>query len=112
VRQRVPLTVCPLSNVRLRAVDTLDRHPLAAMLAAGILCTVNSDDPAYFGGYAEDNFDAVRGALTLSDDQLRELARNSFHAAFLEHDEPRRARYLAEVEAYEFPSPPGPSETR
>ncbi|MEU9191208.1 adenosine deaminase [Streptomyces sp. NPDC048484] len=103
VRDRVPLTVCPLSNVRLRAVDVLVEHPLPAMLDAGLLCTVNSDDPAYFGGYAGDNFHAVRAELGLSPEQLRELARNSFVASFLEHDEERRARYIAEVEAYEFP---------
>ncbi|MFH8463542.1 adenosine deaminase [Streptomyces sp. NPDC017991] len=102
VRDRVPLTLCPLSNVRLRAVDVLAEHPLPAMLDAGLLCTVNSDDPAYFGGYAGDNFDAVRTALGLSPERLRELARNSFVASFLEHDEERRARYIAEVEAYEF----------
>lgn len=103
VRERIPLTVCPLSNVRLRAVGALADHPLAAMLDAGLLCTVNSDDPAYFGGYAGDNFDAVRAALGLGEERLRELARNSFAASFLEHDEERRARYLAEVDAYEFP---------
>ncbi|GEC05981.1 adenine deaminase [Streptomyces spinoverrucosus] len=102
VRERIPLTLCPLSNVRLRAVDVLADHPLPAMLDAGLLCTVNSDDPAYFGGYVGDNFDAVRSALGLSEERLRELARNSFLASFLEHDEERRARYLAEVEAYEF----------
>jgi len=103
VRERVPLTLCPLSNVRLRAVDVLEEHPLAAMLDAGLLCTVNSDDPAYFGGYVGDNFLAVREALGLSPDRLRDLARNSFVASFLDHDEERRARYVAEVEAYEFP---------
>ena len=103
VRERVPLTLCPLSNVRLRAVDVLEEHPLAAMLDAGLLCTVNSDDPAYFGGYVGDNFLAVREALGLSSERLRDLARNSFVASFLDHDEERRARYLAEVEAYEFP---------
>ncbi|MFF8949134.1 adenosine deaminase [Streptomyces sp. NPDC014940] len=102
VRDRIPLTLCPLSNVRLRAVDVLAEHPLPAMLDAGLRCTVNSDDPAYFGGYAGDNFDAVRSALGLGDERLRELARNSFLASFLEDDEERRARYLAEVEAYEF----------
>ncbi|GAA3108109.1 adenosine deaminase [Streptomyces echinatus] len=102
VRERIPLTLCPLSNVRLRAVDTLADHPLPAMLDAGLLCTVNSDDPAYFGGYAGDNFRAVRETLGLSEDRLRELARNSFLASFLEDDEERRARYLAEVDAYEF----------
>ncbi|MEV1049348.1 adenosine deaminase [Streptomyces sp. NPDC049916] len=102
VADRVPLTLCPLSNVRLRAVDTLKDHPLPKMMAAGLLCTVNSDDPAYFGGYAGDNFDAVRDALALDQEQLRTLARNSFEAAFLDHDEERRARYLSEVEAYAF----------
>ncbi|MFI9805661.1 adenosine deaminase [Streptomyces sp. NPDC052301] len=102
VRERIPLTLCPLSNVRLRTVDTLADHPLPAMLDAGLLCTVNSDDPAYFGGYAGDNFTAVRDTLGLTEDRLRELARNSFLASFLEDDEERRARYLAEVDAYEF----------
>ncbi|BBC96086.1 adenosine deaminase [Streptomyces griseofuscus] len=102
VRERIPLTLCPLSNVRLRTVDTLADHPLPAMLDAGLLCTVNSDDPAYFGGYADDNFHAVRESLGLTEDRLRELARNSFLASFLEDDEERRARYLAEVDAYVF----------
>jgi len=102
VRERIPLTLCPLSNVRLRTVDTLADHPLPAMLDAGLLCTVNSDDPAYFGGYAGDNFDAVGTTLGLSEDRLRELARNSFTASFLEDDEERRARCLAEVDAYVF----------
>ncbi|MFE6621461.1 adenosine deaminase [Streptomyces sp. NPDC057740] len=102
VRDRVPLTLCPLSNVRLRTVDVLADHPLPAMLDAGLMCTVNSDDPAYFGGYAGDNFDAVHQTLDLSEDRLRELARNSFLASFLEDDEELRGRYLAEVEAYEF----------
>jgi adenosine deaminase len=102
VRDRVPLTLCPLSNVRLRAVDTLEDHPLRSMMDAGLLVTVNSDDPAYFGGYVGDTFHAVREALGLSQDQLRELARNSFRASFLDHDEARRERYLADVESYDF----------
>lgn len=102
VRDRVPLTLCPLSNVRLRTVDVLADHPLPGMLDAGLMCTVNSDDPAYFGGYAGDNFDAVHQSLDLSEERLRELARNSFLASFLEDDEELRGRYLAEVEAYEF----------
>lgn len=100
VRERVPLTVCPLSNVRLRAVDVLAKHPLPEMLRLGLMATVNSDDPAYFGGYAGDNFDAVSKELGLSDAQLRTLARNSFLAAFLDDDEPRRTRYLTELEAH------------
>ncbi|MGW4730645.1 adenosine deaminase [Streptomyces shenzhenensis] len=102
VRERIPLTLCPLSNVRLRAVDALTEHPLPALLDAGLMCTVNSDDPAYFGGYVGDTFDAVREALGLTEDRLRELARNSFLASFLEDDEERRRRYLAEVDAYTF----------
>ncbi|WP_405811295.1 adenosine deaminase [Streptomyces sp. NBC_00210] len=101
-RERIPLTLCPLSNVRLRAVDVLEEHPLPRMMAEGLLCTVNSDDPAYFGGYVGDNFRAVHEALGLGEEQLRELARNSFVASFLEDDEERRGRLLAEVEAYEF----------
>ncbi|WP_328677884.1 adenosine deaminase [Streptomyces sp. NBC_00322] len=102
VRERIPLTLCPLSNVRLRAVDTLEDHPLPRMMAAGLLCTVNSDDPAYFGGYVGETFYAVREALGLDEGALRELARNSFVAAFLDDDEGRRAGLIAEVEAYEF----------
>ncbi|MGR8010611.1 adenosine deaminase [Streptomyces hypolithicus] len=102
VRERVPLTLCPLSNVRLRAIEVLEEHPLPQMMAAGMLVTVNSDDPAYFGGYVGDTFHAVREALGLDQEQLRELARNSFLAAFLDHDEERRAAYLAEVDAYVF----------
>ncbi|MFJ9949565.1 adenosine deaminase [Kitasatospora sp. NPDC091207] len=100
VRERIPLTLCPLSNVRLRCVDTLADHPLRAMLAAGLLVTVNSDDPAYFGGYVDDNFRAVEQALALAPETLRLLAANSFHASFLAED--RRAALLAEVAAYVF----------
>ncbi|MGO4757864.1 adenosine deaminase, partial [Streptomyces sp. 2MCAF27] len=99
VADQVPLTVCPLSNVRLRVVGRLEDHPLRAMLDAGLLVTVNSDDPAYFGGYAGDNFDAVRDGLRLDDATLRVLARNSFRASFL--DEGARAAYLKEVDSYE-----------
>jgi adenosine deaminase len=93
--ERIPLTVCPLSNVKLRVVDTLRDHPLARMLDAGLVATVNSDDPAYFGGYVGDNFREVAAALALSDDALLTLARNSFEAAFL--DEKTREAYLASL---------------
>ncbi|MEV6567594.1 adenosine deaminase [Streptomyces kronopolitis] len=99
VADQVPLTVCPLSNVRLRVIDDLADHPLPAMLDAGLLVTVNSDDPSYFGGYAEDNFRAVRDALGLDQETLRTLARNSFRAAFL--DETARARHLRDVDAHQ-----------
>jgi adenosine deaminase len=94
--ERVPLTVCPLSNVKLRVVDTLRDHPLGRMLDAGLVATVNSDDPAYFGGYAGDNFREVATALALPDEALLALARNSFEAAFL--DATTREAYLARLE--------------
>lgn len=94
--EQVPLTVCPLSNVALRAVPDLAAHPLPAMLEAGLRVTVNSDDPAYFGGYVEDNLAALRG-LGLDDEAFRTLARNSFDAAFVT-DEQREA-WKAELNA-------------
>ena len=80
--ERIPLTVCPLSNVRLRAVPSIRDHILPAMLDEGLLVTVNSDDPAYFGGYVEDNYRVLRDELGMTEDQLDRLARNSFEAAF------------------------------
>ncbi|MHA6804167.1 adenosine deaminase [Salinifilum ghardaiensis] len=96
LRQRgVPLTVCPLSNVRLGAVAQLAQHPLPRMLDEGLLVTVNSDDPAYFGGGVADNCTAIQQELGITDAQLHRLAENSFHAAFL--DEQRRAELLGEL---------------
>ncbi len=95
--ERVPLTVCPLSNVALRCVDRLADHPLRAMLDAGLVATVNSDDPAYFGGYLHDNVVAVTRALGLTPDQRRRLAENSFRASFLPPAD--RERHLAAVAA-------------
>ncbi|MET4059145.1 adenosine deaminase [Arthrobacter sp. UYP6] len=82
VRERIPLTICPLSNVRLRSVDTLAEHPLPQMLARGLNVSVNSDDPAYFGGYVDDNFRLLRDTFALSTDQLATLAVNSVEASF------------------------------
>jgi adenosine deaminase len=95
--QQVPLTVCPLSNVALRCVDRLDNHPLRRMLDADLVATVNSDDPAYFGGYLHDNVAAVTPALGLTADHRRRLAENSFHASFL--PEPDKQHHLAAVAA-------------
>ena len=97
VRRRTPLTVCPLSNVRLRVVSGMSAHPLGRMLDLGLLVTVNSDDPAYFGGYVNDNYFAVAEAVGLDREDLVRLARNSFEASWL--DVPRRAALLAEVDA-------------
>jgi adenosine deaminase len=96
-KERVPLTVCPLSNVRLHVVPTLAAHPLKRMMELGLMCTCNSDDPAYFGGYVGDNFRETAAALSLSDDQLVTLAKNSFEASFI--DDSLKQRYLAEVDA-------------
>ena len=95
---RVPLTVCPFSNVRLRVVDRLRDHPLRRMLEAGLCATVNSDDPAYFGGYVDDNLHGTRVALDLGESDLVTLARNSFEAAFLEPAV--RSRYVARLDAF------------
>jgi len=78
-----PLTVCPLSNLRLHVVDNMAHHPLKKMLNAGLFVTVNSDDPSYFGGYINANFTACHEALSLSVDDMAQLARNSFMASFL-----------------------------
>uniref|UniRef100_UPI00064B83B6 adenosine deaminase n=1 Tax=Nocardiopsis sp. RV163 TaxID=1661388 RepID=UPI00064B83B6 len=94
---QTPLTVCPLSNVRLRAVPDLAQHPLPALMEAGLLVTVNSDDPSYFGGYVHDNYQALHTHLGLGAEQLRRLARNSFTASFLPPE--RKAQLIAEVDA-------------
>ena len=95
VSKQIPLTVCPFSNVRLRVVDRLEDHPLPAMLAAGLAVTINSDDPAYFGGYIEDNFAALQETFGFGAAELATLARNGVNAAFL--TDAQRAPLLAEI---------------
>jgi adenosine deaminase len=87
VRLKMPLTVCPLSNLKLKVVRDMAQHPLPRMLEKGIVATVNSDDPAYFGGYMNENYLAVAQALNLSKEQLVRLAKNSFAASFLSDTE-------------------------
>ena len=82
VDEEIPLTVCPLSNVRLRVFDSLSDHPLRSMLEMGLIVTVNSDDPAYFGGYVDDNFTELGRALGLTEAERDTLARNSIKASF------------------------------
>jgi len=90
-RERVPLTVCPLSNVKLRVFDTLADHNLATLLDAGLAVTVNSDDPAYFGGYINQNFVETFAALPqLTARHAHQLARNSFDASFVADADKRR----------------------
>jgi adenosine deaminase len=88
--EQIPLTVCPLSNVKLRVFPTLERHNLKHLLAEGLCVTVNSDDPAYFGGYVEENYRAVQAALGLTRADLCRLARNSIQASFLCDEEKQR----------------------
>lgn len=94
VREQVPLTVCPLSNLRLRVVSDILAHPLRQMLEDGVMATINSDDPAYFGGYMNENLSAVG----FSRDEIVALARNGFRAAFC--DEGTKQRYLSELDDY------------
>jgi len=96
-REQVPLTVCPISNVKLRVFPDLASHNLKRLLDAGVCVTVNSDDPSYFLGYVNDNYAACEQALNLTAADLYALARNSFAAAFLDDDV--RARYIARLDA-------------
>jgi adenine deaminase len=102
VRTRIPLTVCPLSNLRLGVVDGLSNHPLRQMLEKGLMVTVNSDDPAYFGGYVNENYAAIQQAIGLTRAELLTLARHSFEASFL--DAETKAGLLDRVEAYAGPA--------
>lgn len=96
--ERIALTMCPLSNLRLRTIATLDEHPLLRLDAAGVRVTINSDDPAYFGGYVGDNFTAVRDALGVTADQAERFARTSIEASFASDD--RKTELLSEVDAW------------
>ncbi|WP_417232606.1 adenosine deaminase [Brevundimonas sp.] len=95
---QMTLTVCPLSNLKLCVVKDLKDHPVPEMLRQGLHVTLNSDDPAYFGGYVNDNYRRLAEVVGLTREQLTAMARNSFEGAFLTETE--KAGYLAEVEAY------------
>jgi adenosine deaminase len=95
-REQIPLTVCPLSNVKLRVFESLDRHNLKELLNAGLCVTVNSDDPAYFGGYIEENLLEAQRALELDVEDIRTLAKNAFKASFLGPDE--KDEYIRDVD--------------
>ncbi len=92
----VPLTSCPLSNLKLKVIQKMSDHPLKEMMERGIKVTVNSDDPAYFGGYLNDNFIAVADALNLSKEDIIQLVKNSFEASFIPDGEKRA--FLKKVE--------------
>jgi adenine deaminase len=88
--EQIPLTVCPLSNIRLRVFDTIRDHNLKRMLDLGLCATVNSDDPAYFGGYVDENLQAVQKGLGVTRDDVYRLAKNSIQASFLDAGEKQR----------------------
>lgn len=103
VREQVPLTVCPLSNLKLCVFDSIEKHNLKRLLELGLCATVNSDDPAYFGGYINENFAAVQSGLNLSRDDIGRLGKNAFEATFLSQQEKHKLidelePYLSEVE--------------
>ena len=114
--EQVPLTVCPLSNVRLRCFPSMQEHPAKRMLDEGLCVTVNCDDPAYFGGYVAENYAALREGLGFDRDNFRAVAENSFRASFL--DETEKERRLHEVASYfedqrgETAQPPGTASSR
>jgi adenosine deaminase len=97
VRDQIPLTMCPLSNVKLSVFDRIENHNLKRLLDLGVKVTVNSDDPAYFEGYVLDNYLAVAEGLGLSREDLVQLARNSIEAAFIPDED--RALLIEELEA-------------
>ncbi|CAM2832328.1 adenosine deaminase [Acinetobacter celticus] len=90
IAEKMPLTVCPLSNLKLRVVDNMAQHNIRRLLQQGVHVTVNSDDPSYFGGYMNDNFIAITEALDLSNAELKQLAMNSFEASFMPETEKQK----------------------
>lgn len=96
--KQIPLTVCPLSNLALKVVEDLKDHPMLQLMEAGLMVTINSDDPAYFGGYMNENYIQIAAALNLSKKQITDLAKNSFKASFLSDVE--KEKLMNQVEDY------------
>jgi adenosine deaminase len=97
-KEQIPLTVCPLSNTKLCVVDDMKNYPLPEMLNAGLKVTLNSDAPAYFGGYLNENYEAVSNILNDDKDTFAQLARNSLSSAFIA--EAKKLRLIDEVDHY------------
>ena len=95
IAEKMPLTVCPLSNLKLCVVNDMKGHNIRRLLQQGVHVTVNSDDPSYFGGYMNDNFIAIQQALDLSNEELKQLATNSFEASFISDQE--KQKWIAEI---------------
>ncbi|MEB3863990.1 MULTISPECIES: adenosine deaminase [Acinetobacter] len=96
INEKMPLTVCPLSNLKLCVVNDMKDHNIRRLLQKDVHVTVNSDDPSYFGGYMNDNFFAIQQALDLSNDELKQLAVNSFEASFISDEE--KQKWVAEIQ--------------
>ena len=96
IDEKMPLTVCPLSNLKLCVVEDMTEHNIHRLLKQGVHVTINSDDPSYFGGYMNDNFLAVHTALNLSNDELKQLAINSFEASFI--DSAEKQKWIATIQ--------------
>ena len=97
-KEQIPLTVCPLSNIKLRIFDNMRQHNFKQMLDLGLCVTINSDDPAYFGGYIEDNFKTLQAVHNLSFQDIYKIVRNSFTASFLTRAE--KQTYLNELDGF------------
>ena len=98
IAEQMPLTVCPLSNLKLKVFPEMAKHNLSRMLQRGVLVTVNSDDPAYFGGYMNRNFEALAEALDLSAEEIKTLCANSFRASFL--SEAEKEEWIRKIESF------------
>ncbi|MFK7786080.1 MAG: adenosine deaminase [Crocinitomicaceae bacterium] len=98
VKDQIALTLCPLSNVELKVIQKMEEHPVAKMLDKGILATIHSDDPAYFGGYMNENYLETARALNLNNDQLMQLAINGFEASWLSREE--KDQHISTVQKY------------
>ena len=103
-QRQIPLTVCPLSNLKLKVVPSMAQHPLKQLMDAGLCVTVNSDDPSFFGGYVNENYAACQAALGLDRDELVALARNSFIASFM--PAAKRDAALAAIDAWDRSAAP------
>src|SRR5690606_21300157 len=97
IAEKMPLTVCPLSNLKLYVVENMQQHNIRRLLQQGVHVTVNSDDPSYFGGYMNDNFIAITEALDLSQEELKQLAINSFEASFMSETE--KNQWISKIHA-------------
>ncbi len=97
IREKMPLTVCPLSNLKLCVVEDMQQHNIRRLLQQGVHVTANSDDPSYFGGYMNDNFIAIAEALDLSNEELKQLATHSFEASFI--PEAEKEKWINQIRA-------------